>query len=383
MPGIDLIKQFEGCHLQAYPDPLSGGRPYTIGWGSTRDKAGKPFQLGDRISQKEADDLLIHQVETQFLPPLERIPVWPELNVNQRGAILSFAYNLGAAFYGAPGFETISRVLRERRWDQIESALVLYRNPGSNVEAGLRRRRLAEAALFNTPPGSRQSQPTVPPSAPAPPASPAPSSQRLLYLMTPNLTGADVRSLQEALRRTGAAIIADGIFGPATDRAVRQLQQARGLVVDGVVGPQTWALFSGPRTLTLTTPMQTGEDVRQLQHTLQLAGLSLSVDGVFGPGTRQAVMQFQAWFGLTADGIVGPQTQAQLNPRLLYLTQPFLTGADVRQVQQALGRRGFNLAVDGVFGPGTRQAVVQFQQRSGLMVDGIIGMKTLGRLFRP
>jgi peptidoglycan hydrolase-like protein with peptidoglycan-binding domain/GH24 family phage-related lysozyme (muramidase) len=381
MPGIDLIKQFEGCHLQAYPDPLSGGRPYTIGWGSTRDKNGQPFQLGDRITQQQADDLLLHQVENQFLPPLERIPVWPELNVNQRGAILSFAYNLGAAFYGAPGFETISRVLRERRWDQIESALVLYRNPGSNVEVGLRRRRLAEAALFNTPPG--QSQPTTPPPATTPSPTPDTSGQRLLSLRTPNLTGADVRSLQEALRRTGAAITADGIFGPATDRAVRQFQQARGLVVDGIVGPRTWALLSGPRLLSLTNPMQTGEDVRQLQHTLQLAGLSLAVDGVFGPGTRQAVMQFQSWFGLTSDGIVGPKTQEQLNPRLLYLSQPFLTGADVTRVQQALRRRGFNLSVDGVFGPGTRQAVVQFQQRVGLTADGIIGMKTLGRLVRP
>ncbi len=33
---LKLIQQFEGCHLDAYPDPLSGGEPWTIGWGKTR-----------------------------------------------------------------------------------------------------------------------------------------------------------------------------------------------------------------------------------------------------------------------------------------------------------------------------------------------------------
>jgi len=150
--GVQLIKEFEGCHLTAYPDPLSGGRPYTIGWGSTRDFDGSPFQPGRQIDQEYADRLLAHDIEGRFLPSLEKIPVWPELNENQRGAILSFAYNLGANFYGKiPGFRTITRVLRDKQWEEIRDAFILYRNPGSNVEAGLRRRREAEAALFLTP----------------------------------------------------------------------------------------------------------------------------------------------------------------------------------------------------------------------------------------
>jgi len=146
--GIDLIKKFEGCHLKAYPDPLSGGLPITIGWGSTRKKNGTPFKLGDTITQKEADELLIAQCESQFLPSLSKIPYWREMNDNQRGALLSFAYNLGAGFYNSSNFNTISRHLREKNWGVIPKVLEMYRNPGSNVEAGLLRRRVAEGKLW-------------------------------------------------------------------------------------------------------------------------------------------------------------------------------------------------------------------------------------------
>lgn len=148
--GIDLIKKFEGCHLKAYPDPLSGGLPITIGWGSTRKKNGSSFKLGDTITQKEADELLIAQCENQFLPSLSKIPYWREMNDNQRGALLSFAYNLGAGFYGGDNFNTISRNLREKNWQAIPKTLEIYRNPGSNVEKGLLRRRKAEGKLWST-----------------------------------------------------------------------------------------------------------------------------------------------------------------------------------------------------------------------------------------
>ena len=366
MPGVSLIKQFEGCHLTAYPDPLSGGRPYTIGWGSTRKMNGSPFELGEQITQQEADELLLFQVERDFLSALEKIPVWPELNQNQRGAILSFAYNLGAGFYGAAGFETISRVLREKRWDQIESALVLYRNPGSNVEAGLKRRRLAEAALFNTPSG--QAAPDT-----------SPLGGRTLYLTTPNMQGEDVRQVQSALAKTGAGVVIDGVFGPATKLAVERFQSVNGLTADGVVGPKTLALLNS-RILYLTQPNMAGEDVRQIQQALANAGINVSVDGVFGPGTKRAVEQFQSMRELTVDGVVGPKTLKLLNARILYLTQPNMSGEDVRRVQQGLVKAGVKVSADGVFGPGTEDAVKQFQAKKGLTADGVVGAKTLIQL---
>jgi putative NIF3 family GTP cyclohydrolase 1 type 2 len=67
---------------------------------------------------------------------------------NQRSALVSFAYNLGAGFYGSAGFETITRCLRDRKWSEVPAALELYRNPGTNVETGLLRRRRAEGKLW-------------------------------------------------------------------------------------------------------------------------------------------------------------------------------------------------------------------------------------------
>ncbi len=146
--GIRLIKEFEGCHLYAYNDPLTGGLPITIGWGSTRDFNGKPFKIGDTITQFQADQLLYDQLKKEFLPKLSKIPYWSEMNDNQRGALLCFAYNLGGDFYGSSDFNTITKVLKNKEWSKVPEALKLYCNPGTNVESGLLRRRTAEGKLW-------------------------------------------------------------------------------------------------------------------------------------------------------------------------------------------------------------------------------------------
>jgi len=148
--GLKIIKEFEGCKLEAYPDPLSGGPPITIGWGSTRDKNGNPFKLGDKISQDEADALLVDECRKHFIPSLCKIPFWGEMSDGQRGALLSFAYNLGAGFYGGSNFNTITKRLKEKDWANVPDALFMYRNPGSHVEAGLARRRKAEGELWKS-----------------------------------------------------------------------------------------------------------------------------------------------------------------------------------------------------------------------------------------
>ena len=106
--------------------------------------------MGTKISQQTADDLLISQIRKQFLPALTRIPYWEDMNMNQRGALLSFAYNLGANFYGSSGFNTITRTLKNQNWNDVPKVLEMYRNPGSKVEAGLLRRRKAEGKLWRS-----------------------------------------------------------------------------------------------------------------------------------------------------------------------------------------------------------------------------------------
>jgi len=148
LPGVALIKGFEGCHLKAYYDPKTGGLPITIGWGSTRRKDGSRFMIGNTITQDEADDLFFYQLRREFMPTLEKIPYWNEMNEEMRGALLSFAYNLGANFYDSKGFNTISKNLREKDWKSVPKTLELYRDPGTKVEKGLLRRRIAEGKLW-------------------------------------------------------------------------------------------------------------------------------------------------------------------------------------------------------------------------------------------
>jgi GH24 family phage-related lysozyme (muramidase) len=145
-PALRLVKEFEGCRLVAYDD---GVGVWTIGWGSTTWKDGALVKKGDKITQEVADDLLLNTVANQIVPTLRKtIPDWDKLSANKQGALISFAYNLGWHFYGATGFETITKALHNHDYAAVPAALQLYVNPGTAVEVGLRRRREAEAKLW-------------------------------------------------------------------------------------------------------------------------------------------------------------------------------------------------------------------------------------------
>jgi N-acetylmuramoyl-L-alanine amidase len=110
-----------------------------------------------------------------------------------------------------------------------------------------------------------------------------------------------------------------GVFGEATERAVRGLQQEHGLPSDGVVDHETWQVLIaasyriGDRLLFRTRPMLRGEDIRELQMRLSRIGFDAGLaDGVFGPDTERALLAFQSEVGLATDGIVGPETLEQL-----------------------------------------------------------------------
>lgn len=150
-PALAIVRQFEGCKLSAYPDPATGGAPWTIGWGTTVYYDGQAVKRGDKISQGLADDLLAWRLERDGRILAMRIPGWADLNANQQAALVSFTYNVGPAWFGGSGFDTISRRLRDRDLARVPEALLLYVNPGTAVEAGLRRRREAEGKLWSTP----------------------------------------------------------------------------------------------------------------------------------------------------------------------------------------------------------------------------------------
>lgn len=129
-----------------------------------------------------------------------------------------------------------------------------------------------------------------------------------------------------------------------------------------------------------------GEDVKWLQWELNEAGYSIAIDGQFGSNTRGALTAYQSSAKLVVDGICGPATIRSLkgvgNPYTLSSTlmKRGATGTSVKWLQYELNQNGANLAVDGIFGNDTFNAVVAYQKAHGLAVDGIVGPKTIASL---
>ncbi len=130
----------------------------------------------------------------------------------------------------------------------------------------------------------------------------------------------EVADVQARLRGLGFTIADDpGVFGPSTRAAVRAFQQQRGILVDGIVGPNTWSELVeaswrlGQRQLYLKRPYMRGDDVLELQARLNALGYDAGrEDGIFGPDTDQAVRAFQREYDVAEDGIFGPRTHAAL-----------------------------------------------------------------------
>lgn len=123
----------------------------------------------------------------------------------------------------------------------------------------------------------------------------------------PNLsvgsTGPDVTAVQHLLTQRGHSTPADGQYGDGTRAAVTAFQSASGLAADGVAGPQT----IGALVLTVREG-DSGPAVQAAQVLLTARGFATTADGAFGPATAGAVRSFQSGAGLSADGVVGPQT---------------------------------------------------------------------------
>ena len=136
-----------------------------------------------------------------------------------------------------------------------------------------------------------------------------------------------VRTLQRRLHALGQQPgPIDGLYGPLTKAAVKRFQSSAGLAIDGIAGPHTQQALRAAWPQPLSRGAGYGQRggapmVRAIQRRLRMADQRPGpIDGAFGPRTEAAVFRFQARTGLTADGVVGPQTWRALEAARTRLT---------------------------------------------------------------
>ncbi len=138
---VSFIARHEGKRLVAYPDPATGGEPWTIGFGHTGGV--KP---GDKITLEQAKAFLKGDLKIAAGRIEARIgDVVNELTSNQYAALLSFVFNVGAN----PSW-TIWKRLRARQFDQVPGELIKFVNANGRKLKGLVNRRAEEVKLWST-----------------------------------------------------------------------------------------------------------------------------------------------------------------------------------------------------------------------------------------
>jgi lysozyme len=144
---MSVIKKFEGCRLNAYPDPGTGGEPWTIGWGYTIYANGQKVKKGDVITKEDAESLLRFYVN-QFLNSVDSV-VKSEISENQLAALTSFAYNCGIAAFSR---STLLKKVNANPKDlTIRDEFMKWKKAGGKVLPGLVKRRSQEADLYFKP----------------------------------------------------------------------------------------------------------------------------------------------------------------------------------------------------------------------------------------
>lgn len=140
--GIALIKSFEGYEPTTYRDPGTGGKPYTGGWGTTRDESGDPLPLGVTWPRERWEGLLERDLEKYAADVAKAIGDAPTTQ-DQFDALVSFHYNTGAI-----GTATLTKLHKAGDHAGAAEQFARWNKAGGKVLAGLTRRRAAESALY-------------------------------------------------------------------------------------------------------------------------------------------------------------------------------------------------------------------------------------------
>lgn len=133
-----LIRKWEGYSSSAYPDPATGGKPFTIGYGTTFYPDKTPVKEGDVITEQEANNLLAWYCTTQIQLPKGIF------NPKQKMALYSLIYNIGATAFNR---SKCKRAIENQNWITAYKEWTWTKADGK-VMKGLVNRRNEEKALF-------------------------------------------------------------------------------------------------------------------------------------------------------------------------------------------------------------------------------------------
>lgn len=137
--GKDLIKSFEGLELRVYPDPATGGAPYTAGYGHT----GNDVKPGMKVTQAMADawfDADVAKFESG-VSALLKVPT----SQSQFDAMVSLAYNIGLGNFRS---STLLKKHNAKCWSCAAGQFLVWNRAAGKVMNGLTRRRNAERAMY-------------------------------------------------------------------------------------------------------------------------------------------------------------------------------------------------------------------------------------------
>lgn len=316
---LDLIKKWEGFRDTAYLDPV--GIP-TIGYGTIRYPSGKKVQIGDVLSEQEAEAFLHLECEktAKIVSELVNVP----LNQNQFDALVSFCYNVGV---GAFQESTLRKKLNAG--DNLEAAqefdnwVFATENGVKRKLEGLVNRRRDEKTLFQkndnlgTPlelgeslqdsvnwlEAYREGKNNI---------IVAWNGEKAVEILT--LENSNKEDLIEVLQQyQNAQNIHIAPAGKAVPSGERIVIASKGKSFTQLFNPPTLERALLMRGMADTEA--TGDDIKELQRRLQDLGFYKGdIDGIFSLKTDEAVRDFQEdYFGLSeADGKVGPKTWAKL-----------------------------------------------------------------------
>jgi len=139
--GLDLIQDTEGCRLRAYPDPATGGAPWTIGYGHTGPEV-TPTTI---ITFDQAEEYLKSDLR-RFEDGVEKLA--PKCTDNQFAALVCFAFNCGL---GNLRGSTLLKLHNAGDYRGAQGEFCKWDKANGRVMSGLERRRNAEAMLYGKP----------------------------------------------------------------------------------------------------------------------------------------------------------------------------------------------------------------------------------------